>query len=232
MKEMINSFLDLFGNSILIIALMLSSFLLLINIYHYQEVNYEYKSDILTSNQYLSFKNTVDKMEESVKKINTDAIKDQNKRMVLKTAEGKINKCLGILKESDYYNLQKANFKINDLYFLNEDLFSELHYQCLFMVNYNIYDSLEKYNIDSSNYDSIKKQVESNSDEISKYTEFIRDEMLQNSSYGYTTNITRSTIFNKMKYTTEVISFNYTNLVNSVESMIEWYVIESGGNYE
>ena len=56
--------------------------------------------------------------------------------------------------------------------------------------------------------------------------------MLQNSSYEYTTNITRSTIFNKMKYTTEVISFNYYNLSNSIGAMVEWYVIEAGGIYE
>ncbi len=232
MKNILKEYLDLFGNSLLIIALMLSSFLLLINLYHYREVNYKYTYDINDSGQYQQFKSTIEKIEKNSSKTNTDIIKDQNKRMVLKSTGGQIDKCVALLKESDYYNLNTTTFDANNLYFLNNDIFTDIQNQCLFLLNYSIVNSLQKYSVDSTSYKSIDNYTIHQIDSIKKYSEFIKNELLQNSSYYYATDTTKDTIFNKLQYTTDLIMFNYNNLITNVNKIAEWYVTEAGGIYE
>jgi len=47
LKKMLFEFTDLFSNSLCVICLLLSGFLIFINVYHYKEIRYNIRNDYL-----------------------------------------------------------------------------------------------------------------------------------------------------------------------------------------
>ena len=67
MREFFIDFLKILANSILIIALAFVSFLFIVNIYHYEEVSYQYDVSISTSEKYQNYKKLLNSVDKNIK---------------------------------------------------------------------------------------------------------------------------------------------------------------------
>lgn len=231
MKELLRDFITLFGNCLLVLSLMLSSYLLLINLYHYREVNYVYNTDIALNVEYNNMKSKVEKIEKNLSKINVDLINNNREQMLLRVTQGQIKKCLSDIKESKIYTPQ-LSYDIHDLYVINDELNSNVGTQCLFMIDYYITTSIDKYGVSGSDYEEVHNKVTNKMEVIENYTGFLKNDMLKNSSYNYATINTKEAIFNNLAENLSINIYNYNNMLDSVEEMTKWFVERSGGRYE
>ena len=211
MKDYFKEIFELFANCLMILTLALSAHLLLSNVYHYIEVNKSYNYNLNESKTYISFKENVKEIENNINKVDVDNIKDINRRMTALTYKSKTEQCLNEIKTSDFYNLEKNSY-------------------CTLLLEAEVTDAINKYNIKVNGYDAVKNNLIRARDDLSTDALRLENRLLFNSSYFWTTDTVRNTIYN---YTSDVFFTNlsnYSRLTSVIEESSIWYVNEFGGN--
>lgn len=230
MKEFLKDFCDLFASSLTIICFMLASFLLLINLYHYKEVNYAYNTDVSSNISYTTFKDNVGAVEAKLASVNTSKLYG-NRRSAANNVKGIVNTCINTLKDSDFYKLdEKTSITQKDIYYLNLDLNGDLSDSCLFYLGYNTNHVLKAYNMQNS-FTSTYELINDQKTQITASVDYLNDRLLDNSAYHYVTDITRHSIFNETSANLSYTINNYLEVVSTIDDMVDWYVEEFGGAY-
>ena len=230
MKDYFKEIFELFANCLMILTLALSAHLLLNNVYHYIEVNKSYNYNLNESKTYISFKENVKEIENNINKVDVDNIKDINRRMTALTYKSKTEQCLNEIKTSDFYNLEKNSFKPADIYDYNKTFSSKINSYCTLLLEAEVTDAINKYNIKVNGYDAVKNNLIRARDDLSTDALRLENRLLFNSSYFWTTDTVRNTIYN---YTSDVFFTNlsnYSRLTSVIEESSIWYVNEFGGN--
>ena len=230
MKDYFKEIFELFANCLMILTLALSAHLLLSNVYHYIEVNKSYNYNLNESKTYISFKENVKEIENNINKVYVDNIKDINRRMTALTYKSKTEQCLNEIKTSDFYNLEKNSFKPADIYDYNKTFSSKINSYCTLLLEAEVTDAINKYNIKVNGYDAVKNNLIRARDDLSTDALRLENRLLFNSSYFWTTDTVRNTIYN---YTSDVFFTNlsnYSRLTSVIEESSIWYVNEFGGN--
>ena len=230
MKDYFKEIFELFANCLMILTLALSAHLLLSNVYHYIEVNKSYNYNLNESKTYISFKENVKEIENNINKVDVDNIKDINRRMTALTYKSKTEQCLNEIKTSDFYNLEKNSFKPADIYDYNKTFSSKINSYCTLLLEAEVTDAINKYNIKVNGYDAVKNNLIRARDDLSADALRLENRLLFNSSYYWTTDTVRNTIYN---YTSDVFFTNlsnYSRLTSVIEESSIWYVNEFGGN--
>ena len=230
MKDYFKEIFELFANCLMILTLALSAHLLLSNVYHYIEVNKSYNYNLNESKTYISFKENVKEIENNINKVDVDNIKDINRRMTALTYKSKTEQCLNEIKTSDFYNLEKNSFKPADIYDYNKTFSSKINSYCTLLLEAEVIDAINKYNIKVNGYDAVKNNLIRARDDLSTDALRLENRLLFNSSYFWTTDTVRNTIYN---YTSDVFFTNlsnYSRLTSVIEESSVWYVNEFGGN--
>lgn len=230
MKDYFREIFELFANCLMILTLALSAHLLLSNVYHYIEVNKSYNYNLNESKTYISFKENVKEIENNINKVDVDNIKDINRRMTALTYKSKTEQCLNEIKTSDFYNLEKNSFKPADIYNYNKTFSSKINSYCTLLLEAEVTDAINKYNIKVNGYDAVKNNLIIARDDLSTDALRLENRLLFNSSYFWTTDTVRNTIYN---YTSDVFFTNlsnYSRLTSVIKESSIWYVNEFGGN--
>ena len=230
MKDYFREIFELFANCLMILTLALSAHLLLSNVYHYIEVNKSYNYNLNESKTYISFKENVKEIENNINKVDVDNIKDINRRMTALTYKSKTEQCLNEIKTSDFYNLEKNSIKPADIYDYNKTFSSKINSYCTLLLEAEVTDAINKYNIKVNGYDAVKNNLIRARDDLSTDALRLENRLLFNSSYFWTTDTVRNTIYN---YTSDVFFTNlsnYSRLTSVIEESSIWYVNEFGGN--
>lgn len=230
MKDYFKEIFELFANCLMILTLALSAHLLLSNVYHYIEVNKSYNYNLNESKTYISFKENVKEIENNINKVDVDNIKDINRRMTALTYKSKTEQCLNEIKTSVFYNLEKNSFKPADIYDYNKTFSSKINSYCTLLLEAEVTDAINKYNIKVNGYDAVKNNLIRARDDLSTDALRLENRLLFNSSYFWTTDTVRNTIYN---YTSDVFFTNlsnYSRLTSVIEESSVWYVNEFGGN--
>lgn len=230
MKDYFREIFELFANCLMILTLALSAHLLLSNVYHYIEVNKSYNYNLNESKTYISFKENVKEIENNINKVDVDNIKDINRRMTALTYKSKTEQCLNEIKTSDFYNLEKNSFKPADIYDYNKTFSSKINSYCTLLLEAEVTDAINKYNIKVNGYDAVKNNLIRARDDLSTDALRLENRLLFNSSYFWTTDTVRNTIYN---YTSDVFFTNlsnYSRLTSVIKESSIWYVNEFGGN--
>ena len=224
MKDYFKEIFELFANCLMILTLALSAHLLLSNVYHYIEVNKSYNYNLNESKTYISFKENVKEIENNINKVDVDNIKDINRRMTALTYKSKTEQCLNEIKTSDFYNLEKNSFKPADIYDYNKTFSSKINSYCTLLLEAEVTDAINKYNIKVNGYDAVKNNLIRARDDLSTDALRLENRLLFNSSYFWTTDTVRNTIYN---YTSDVFFTNlsnYSRLTSVIEESSIWYV--------
>ena len=137
---------------------------------------------------------------------------------------------LNEIKTSDFYNLEKISFKPADIYDYNKTFSSKINSYCTLLLEAEVTDAINKYNIKVNGYDAVKNNLIRARDDLSTDALRLENRLLFNSSYFWTTDTVRNTIYN---YTSDVFFTNlsnYSRLTSVIEESSIWYVNEFGGN--
>lgn len=221
MKSLLNDFLKLFANCMLIICFIMVAFLLVVNIYHYKELSYVYYKDM---NESLTYTNYVNKKNDIKNKI--DSLNDSE-------VGGKIKQlytdCYNSIEDSSFNKFKdKNNFILKDAYDANAEMKDELSNKCFFLVSYSVKNMKEKGKI-TEDLTEIDNYVSTHRDMIISNNSFLFNHLLSNSIYTFVTDVTRNSIYNNTAETINQTIQNYYVFVDTVDYSLNWYLNNLGG---
>lgn len=220
MKKGMKEYLTLLANILLIICFAVASYLILINFYHYKEISKKYTYNITQKTEYENFKKHVVQLENNANSVITTS-KNDNYNKYLTSINDQFKRCILKIKTSNYYS-PKNNITLIDIYNYNNYMYETLQTECLYMINLKITEGKEKYNIDN-NY-SLQEEVLDKRKDLIYTSSYLSDKASSNSSYYYTSELTKTTIFNDVKYSMDLTINNYSILMNELTKLQNWYL--------
>lgn len=227
LKQLFKEFLGFFFSGISLITLMLASFLILVNVYHSNEIKYQLPIDLDSNESYQNFKKAVADLDDKVTKANINT-SNLNLKMMLNLSSTDFKDCLTSLKESKFYNMDKNIIGYKDVYDYNQELLTKIQTICLFKPNMTINDSINQYNLNNVNY-TLYNDIFNARQNVLYYSNYLNDKLLSNSNYYYTTEITKNAIYNEVSNYFNLNVNNYNQVVNNLTKMINWYVDKTKG---
>lgn len=227
MKEFFTDFLTVLANSIMIICFAFMSFLLLSNFFHYREVTYSYSTDLKENVKYQEYKKVLKNVN---KKMNSVDYKDPKYSTTAKPIHDYYEACISSLNKGTFAKLaDKDGITALDVYNSNSEILKDYNSSCIFTIPYNI-SNIYGPKIVNKSFVSVKKITDQKADIIIDNADYLADSGLGNSSYGFVTDVTRSTIYNKVSNELSLTIDNYRMIAYLLDDVANWYVSEYGGN--
>lgn len=229
MREFLSDFMKLFADSAIVVCLMLSSFLVLINVYHYKEVSISYSRDFASDSQFNKYKQSLKKANDNIKSVNLSKVPVKD-HTAANTAKNYFDDCYGVLSKASFNELEKKNsINIKDVYKYNTEMYESINNKCLFSIKYN-YESLDKgRSPKKAKFSTISPRIEERRNDIMASSGYMMSEMESNSSYYFMTDLTRNYIYDRNSENIALTIRNYLNLAEGLVEVSNWYVGEFGG---
>ena len=130
----------------------------------------------------------------------------------------------------EFISAIKRQCDVGFIYDYNKTFSSKINSYCTLLLEAEVTDAINKYNIKVNGYDAVKNNLIRARDDLSTDALRLENRLLFNSSYFWTTDTVRNTIYN---YTSDVFFTNlsnYSRLTSVIEESSIWYVNEFGGN--
>lgn len=227
MKEFIIEFFTILANSIMVICFAFMSFLLIANFFHYREVTYTYSTDLNENIRYTGYKKLLKSIDKKMDSVNYD---NPEYRNTAKPIHDYYEACVKSLNEGTFASFNNKNgISALDIYKANDEILKVYNGTCIFTVPNNISNI---YGADKKNksFVSTKKVTDEKADIIIDNADYLINSGLGNSSYSFVTDITRSTIYNKVSNELDLTIDNYRMIAYILDDVADWYVSEYGGN--
>lgn len=222
-KDSIDAF---YVASYIIIAIVLgfSFFLFFINLYHMNEVNTKY----IKSNEELvvsqDIKKEISIVENKLNNVDLTLYMDKDNYELLSDTATRLNSCVNILKDEKLYDsMDKKEMSMLDIYKFQEDYENIIVNECLVKQLYGISNFNNKEDI-------MNRFIKSNIDTILTDVSYVKNNLLSNSSYYFTTNSAKVNVFDLNKESYYQIISSYRKSVNFVDMITDWYINSLGGN--
>ena len=220
MKKFIMDYLNIIIYCILGLILMIASFYLFINYYHFQEVKTTiYVAD--TDTKYLNYKQTLEKLDDNLNRYQISTNKDKTKD----TLYSKLYTCSHILKDTGtfYQIIPNQFYSNNDVYQLGTKFQTDVLNICYAShLSYLTTDEVDE------NLQIVGSFLKNDVDILSSQIKFAMDEIQNNSSYYFSTNVSSSTIRNSLNSDYTIIANTYTEFANILVNISN--TLTEGGN--
>jgi len=224
-KILLKDFTELFSYSLCMVCIVLSGFMIFINLYHYKEIGYSVSNEYLTTDEYKNNKLKITNLKNKVNNVKEAGIK-QSDYFIYSQTKLKLDACFTALQESSFYNMSSNYISSKDLYDFNTELSSSLQYKCLFEVDYVITSQIKQYKSDIVY--NLTDRVELTRKDLMFYGDSLKNQLLANGSYHYSTNNSKISIYNqKLNYYNLTIN-NYNKLLIETEILVNWFTNEFG----
>ena len=227
MRDFIVDFLKLLANSVLVICLALMSFLLISNFFHYRDVSYSYSTDLSNNADYVEYNEILKNVDKKMKSVD---YKNNQYNSTAKPIYEYYSGCVKALNDGTFAKLDsKESVTGLDVYNANNEILKDYNNKCIFYIPYNISNIYSKSSPNVS-FDKTKELTSQKADIIIDNAEYLTESGLGNSSYSFVTDVTRSTIYNKVQNELDLTINNYKMIALLLDDIADWYVDEFGGN--
>lgn len=228
MKNILKEYVKIFGYAITGIVFVFASFYLIINVYHMEELSQKANIDIKNNEKYKSIEEKIENINKNLD-VSLNNSKKQVDKKFLSVLKSKLNYCSNRLNNSEFQNLKnKKIFGVKDAYNLRNSLSNNVINGCLIeQLHYLTYYSDKDGNSDGLTEKS--QLIKLNIDTISKSLDYFDKDLLNNSSYFYTTPSTKASVMNKPKAMYDLLMNTYEEAASLVEYLAEWVHEEAGG---
>lgn len=224
MKEFFADFLELLSNCVLVMCLAFSSFLLILNFYHYQDIRTPGIGDFTeVYNQYKKLLVDVDKKMESV---NVEGNRfDTTAKPIYTYYKG----CKESLESGTFAKLEgKTGITAKDVYDANNEILKTYNTKCIFNIPYNI-TVINKNSKPSVSFSDTFKKTEEKRKIVIDNADYLVKSGLGNSSYSFSTETSRNTIYDRTVNEYRLTINNYKMIASILNDVADWYVLEFGG---
>ncbi len=221
MKKFMQDYLKIFAYTAIGLAMIISSFYLLMNYYHSKEVD---RSLYITEKD-INYTNYQDKLTKIKNNLTTFA-NSSNTNSNYQTMYSKLTSCSQVLDKEGMLSQTKVNkyYKAFDVYNLGSNFQTNALNTCwALQLSY-----LTDEELLPKEFEDIAPLVKNNIETINSKIDFAMDELQNNSSYFMTTRITSATVRNNLNSDYQAIASSYNDFANIILSLSE--IINNGGN--
>ena len=221
MKNFIKEYLNIITYTIIGLIFMIASFYLFINYYHSQELkNNVYISN--TDSKYNSYTTKITNIKNNLNKFNSKIEKPEE----YKKLHDRLYTCVNILQsEGTLFKIEPDNFYTNkQIYDLGTKFQTDLLNICYATHLTVIEDSKDQ------NLKNISPLMKINVESLTTEVAFAMDEIKNNGSYHYSTNMTSISIRDSLKSDYNIIADSYNSFADVILTLSQ--VINQGGNLD
>lgn len=221
MKKILREFLRILINVFCAIVLCIGFYNIFINLLHQNYIN----DRIVVSNldkDYSGFNNNLVEIENNLNKYKSVATKDYNV-VTMNKLYSSTKSCLSALKSTEGVAGVYVGDRLTpyNIYQLNANFSNETVNKCWIM-------GMSFINLKKHNYQGYFKEVFPNYDKmvdiLIENTNYVRDDLLDNSSYHYATSITKETVRNELLGQYKMVLHNYKNFSDIILEISEFLV--------
>lgn len=210
MSKKIRNYLGLLAYTITGLIFGFAFFLLFLNIYHTSEVNSKYVKSSEEIDAYNEFSGSLTLLKNKIDKIN---LNDEKKINI----SNRLNSCIKSLSNEEFLNYVKKK-KIDDLdiYQMKNVFQNEIVDGCLVKQLYTMTE-------DNDNKD-ILPFIKNDIDILLANMSYVEDNLLDNSSYKFSSNFSKTNIYNAKQESYYQVVNSYRRVVDLVNIVSDYYV--------
>lgn len=230
--EFIKQYIKIINFSLMGLAFAFASFYLLSNAYHYLEIRKDFYTDFDSQPIVLDINKKIDNVRKNISSFNQNTYNGKMSVNQMIKIKSNLNLCIDSFSNEAITNLSgKKVITIVDVYNLREKYEDEILGDCI--VN-NLFwttnATLDNYNSNYliDNQELIKLYVDS----LRNETSYLKKDLLNNSSYFYSTSIASASVKNNTKDGFYDVMSSYNKAASFVEFISNWYKNEVEGNYD
>ena len=214
MKNIVIEYFNILAYIITGIVFSIASFLIIINIYHYKNVNEVYKTQ--DSNYEIK-----DNLPSSTNPIFIAYSKIQTK----------LNICYEKIDIEQFDKLlTKTDISISDVYNMQQFYKLNIANECLIKQLYTLVDDEDNSINNLASFNLVKPFIKNNIDQLKESSDYIEKVIKSNSSYKFTNDFTKSSIYDEVKDSYYKIINDYNNSIDFIYDISIWYKNEVGEN--
>ena len=227
MKDFLSELIELLSSCVLIICLALASFLFVLNIYHFKEVRYNQIVNMNEDEAYIEYKSLLKNIDKKMNSVDYNNVKYGS---TAKPIHDYYEKCKTDLSNGTYEKFESQDsVSPKNIYDANDEILKVYNRSCVFGIPYNI-TVIGKGNKLDSSYKSLYKLTEQKRQIIIDNADYLTKSGLGNSSYSFSTDVSRSGVNNRLYNETRLTINNYKMMASILNDVADWYVDEFGGN--
>ena len=210
MSKKIRNYLGLLAYTITGLIFGFAFFLLFLNIYHMSEVNFKYAKSSEEIKAYNDFSGSLTLLKNKIDKINLNDEKQIN-------ISNRLNRCVESLDNEEFLNYVKKK-KIDDLdiYQMKNVFQNEIVDGCLAKQLYAMTE-------DTNNKD-ILPFIKNDIDLLLANMSYLEDNILDNSSYKFSSNFSKTNIYNAKQEGYYQVINSYRRVIDLVNIVSDYYV--------
>lgn len=210
MSKKIRNYLGLLAYTITGLIFGFAFFLLFLNIYHTSEVNSKYVKSSEEIDAYNEFSGSLTLLRNKIDKIN---LNDEKKINI----SNRLNSCIKSLSNEEFLNyVKKKKMDDLDIYQMKNIFQNEIVDGCLVKQLYTMTE-------DNDNKD-ILPFIKNDIDILLANMSYVEDNLLDNSSYKFSSNFSKTNIYNAKQESYYQVVNSYRRVVDLVNIVSDYYV--------
>ncbi len=228
MKNIVIEYFNILAYIITGIVFSIASFLIIINIYHYKNVNEVYKTQ---DSNYEIKDNLKYKLDNIKSNINNLPSSTNPNFIAYSKIQTKLNICYEKIDIEQFDKLlTKTDISISDVYNMQQFYKLNIANECLIKQLYTLVDDEDNSINNLASFNLVKPFIKNNIDQLKESSDYIEKVIKSNSSYKFTNDFTKSSIYDEVKDSYYKIINDYNNSIDFIYDISIWYKNEVGEN--
>ena len=224
MKKLLIEYFNMIGFAITGIVFGISFFLILINCYHYKDVNSTYikqDSDYKINNE---MKNKLEKINQNISIFDPNTYHGNEDIYSMSSIKSRLQMCVTKINTEEFNRiLEQKEINIKDIYDMQQFYQISISNECLVKQIYEISNNTENSKIKISSLNQISPFLEDNIEELITSTDYLQKVIKNNSSYSFSSNSSKIDIYDQTKDSYYSLLNNYSSAIDYIYDLSVWY---------
>lgn len=222
MKKLVNEYFNIIGYTIVGIVFGICFFLILVNFYHYRDINNVYEKQDSDFNIEQKLKEKLIKIDEN-SEIDVNQYHGTQDPYSLSSLSSRLSTCSEKINNqefNDIISLEKVD--MTSLYKMQQFYQTNIANECLVKQIYELSsDSNQRINVNTLSL--ISPFLKNNTNNLIQKTDYVQKILKNNSSYSFTSFSMRSDIYDPIKDSYYELLTDYTNAIDYVYDISMWF---------
>lgn len=217
MKKFLLEYIKLIGYIVVGLTFSIAVFILLINFYHYKDVNEVYSKPAESKSAYEKNKEKLNEIKANVDIYDPNKFISNPNNITYMNVKSRLEQCVNKYNSTNANKIfSKKNISIKDDYDLLTYYRNDIINGCIVM---NIY-SLD---LPGTSFDNIKPYIANDSKLLLNDTDYMKKVIQNNSSYAFSTSFDKTNVFDLTRDTYTRIESSYDSSIDLVLEVSRWF---------
>lgn len=227
MRKILIEYYNIISYTIIGIIFGTTFFLLVLNLYHYNDINELYKKQDSDYTIIEEFKTKFNNIDSNINSVSLNSMNPNYNNLL--NIQSRLTVCKEKINTLEFDKLFSGDtISIKNVYDLQQYYKMDIANDCLVKELYGLIENSSMYNITS--YKELVPFLENNLNQLRVSTDYVEKIMKNNSSYSFTSNSTKNNIYDQVKDSYYEIVNNYVNVIDFIYDLSVWYKNVAGDN--